>query len=196
MLESSHFNVYLSGRDWIWGHGESRRRWSGRVGWKQDVVDTIETTSDVYVADEWEDEEVRVDPALNISEPLSLPPCHHQPVHGALVLARQHKLVRLPERVVEPGQRPPDLRPPKHLRILQVLQQLGDREDAAGELLALLLVLLSRHRSLHDHGDEAADVRPDQLRHRGRVPRHVPQCDGTKIRILFFVPNKRIDKLR
>uniref|UniRef100_A0A0E0BLY9 Uncharacterized protein n=1 Tax=Oryza glumipatula TaxID=40148 RepID=A0A0E0BLY9_9ORYZ len=39
----------------------------------------------------------------------------------------------------------------------------------------------SRHRNLHDHGDEAADVRPDQLRHRRRLTQPAPQCHGIKL---------------
>lgn len=69
-------NVYLGGWDGDLRHGDRRHRWPGHVIRKQDVVDSIDTASDVHVADNREEEEVGVDPALNISELVSLPSGH------------------------------------------------------------------------------------------------------------------------
>jgi hypothetical protein len=152
-----------------------RWRASGAI-WNKDVADSVEAAGYADMADHGEEDEVGVHPALDLPEPVGLPSSHGELVRQVPPLAGYNELVCLPERVAQPSQRPDRLR-----ICLQVRQQLRDNEDPARHLLALLPVLPSPQRSLHDHGDEPADVRADQLRHRRRLAQPGPQSHGSRL---------------
>ena len=135
----------------------------------KDVENSFKAASYTDVADHGEEDEVGVDPALHLPETLGLPAGHDKLVRHASSLAGHDELVGVPKCVAQPGQLL------RRLRFLHVRQQLRDHEDPARQLLALLPVLSGRQRGLYDHGDEPADVRADQLRHRRRLTQPSPQ---------------------
>uniref|UniRef100_A0A8R7TC28 Uncharacterized protein n=1 Tax=Triticum urartu TaxID=4572 RepID=A0A8R7TC28_TRIUA len=147
----------------------------GVVVWNEDVVDPFKAASDADVANHREEDEVGVDPALNLPEPVGGPAGHDELVGGAPPLAGHDELMGVPEHVAQPGQRP---RGSLQFGKLDVRQQLRDHEDPARQLLALRPVLPSRQRGLHGHGDEPADVRTHQLRHRRRLAQPGQQRHG------------------
>lgn len=115
------------------------------------------------VGEQRDEDEVGVDPAVDLPEPLGVPVGVEQATEQEcraplLPAAREDELMRVPERAAEPGQRP------RRLRVLQVRQQAGDHGHAARQVSAVLLVLPRRPRRPRDLGDETAGV-PAQMRH-------------------------------
>lgn len=111
------------------------------------------------MAEQGDEDEVGVDPAVDFPEPLGLVVGVQELPARAPPLASDDEIVRLLERVAQPGQRL------RHRRVLQLQQQVADHGYAAREILALQLVLPGSLRRPGDLRDQPVDVQ-SQLGHR------------------------------
>jgi hypothetical protein len=138
------------------------------VGARLRRLHPVEAAGNADVADDGEELEVGVDLPLEVPELLGLPGGHEDLVHAAPPLAGHDEVVRLLERVAQPGQQP------RGLRVPEAREELGEHAGAAGKVLAVPAVLPGRPRRLADLGEEPEGVDADELRDARRVRQAAP----------------------